>query len=71
MQEEIEIVDEVIAAPSRPFKSNFTMEAENYSTGPGLLNLTNWTGQADPKTQPKKNPYDKKRETKSKSKSDC
>lgn len=41
MQEEIEIVDEVIAAPSRPFKSNFTMEAENYSKGPGLLNLTN------------------------------
>lgn len=41
VKEELEIVDDVIAAPNRPFKSNFTMEAENYSTGPGVLNLTN------------------------------
>ena len=70
VKEELEIVDDVIAAPNRPFKSNFTMEAENYSAGPGVLNLTNWTGQADGKKQPQNNPYEKKRNAKGNEKKD-
>lgn len=41
IEEELEIVDDAIAAPSRPFKTNFSVEKENYSSGAGVLNLQN------------------------------
>lgn len=49
-KEELVLVDEVIAAPSRPFKQSYVEDKQDDQSvkGAGLL-LKNWTGEADKK----------------------
>lgn len=53
-KEELELVDEAVAAPQRPFKVSFVKDKQSDSqsgggqSGAGLL-LKDWTGEADRK----------------------